>query len=76
MRGPWKAVSKLFGRGAANESGQGWTEEARMQGYPWEGCPSLPCGSTVSRGSLRSSGPGGCLGRRGLLRACWNAPRA
>eukprot|EP00959_Pyramimonas_sp_CCMP1952_P401991 8423648-Pyramimonas_sp.AAC.1 len=48
MPGPWKAISELLGRGAANKSGPGWTEEASMQGYPWEGCPSLPCGWTVS----------------------------
>eukprot|EP00959_Pyramimonas_sp_CCMP1952_P064310 1343041-Pyramimonas_sp.AAC.1 len=41
MQGPWKATSKLLERVAANESGQGFAEEARMQGYPWDGCPSL-----------------------------------
>ncbi len=51
MQGPWKASSRLFERGAANESGQRWTEEARMQGYPLEGCSSLLCGSAVARDS-------------------------
>eukprot|EP00959_Pyramimonas_sp_CCMP1952_P276609 5781938-Pyramimonas_sp.AAC.1 len=41
-------MSKLPERGAANESAQGWAQEARMQGYPWEGCLSLLCGLTVS----------------------------
>eukprot|EP00959_Pyramimonas_sp_CCMP1952_P072300 1509951-Pyramimonas_sp.AAC.1 len=47
MHGPWRAAPKLLQRGAANESGQGWAEAARMQGYPLEGCPSLLCGLTV-----------------------------
>eukprot|EP00959_Pyramimonas_sp_CCMP1952_P147585 3088266-Pyramimonas_sp.AAC.1 len=46
MQGPWRAILELFERGAANESGQAWTEEARMQGYPWENCPSLLYGFT------------------------------
>eukprot|EP00959_Pyramimonas_sp_CCMP1952_P415374 8703566-Pyramimonas_sp.AAC.1 len=36
--------------------GRGWTEEARMQGYRWEGCQSLLGGSTVSR-KTRASNP-------------------
>eukprot|EP00959_Pyramimonas_sp_CCMP1952_P441253 9237660-Pyramimonas_sp.AAC.1 len=47
MQGPWNPISKLIKRGAANESGQGCTEEARMQWYPGEDCPSLPCGLIV-----------------------------
>eukprot|EP00959_Pyramimonas_sp_CCMP1952_P408566 8562691-Pyramimonas_sp.AAC.1 len=46
-------MSKLLERGAAGESGEGWTEEARMQGYPWEGCPFLLCGSTVRTDFVR-----------------------
>eukprot|EP00959_Pyramimonas_sp_CCMP1952_P152777 3196307-Pyramimonas_sp.AAC.1 len=38
MQGPWTPISKRFERSAADESGPGWTEEARMQGHPWEGC--------------------------------------
>eukprot|EP00959_Pyramimonas_sp_CCMP1952_P407831 8547106-Pyramimonas_sp.AAC.1 len=28
----------------ASGSGRAWAEGARMQGCPWEGCPSLLCG--------------------------------
>eukprot|EP00959_Pyramimonas_sp_CCMP1952_P021994 462548-Pyramimonas_sp.AAC.1 len=35
-------------RGAANESGRGWTREARMQGYPWDCGLCLLCGLTVN----------------------------
>eukprot|EP00959_Pyramimonas_sp_CCMP1952_P134519 2814600-Pyramimonas_sp.AAC.1 len=45
-------MSKVFEQGAASGSGEGRTEEARMQGHPWEGCPSLLCGLTV-----RTQGP-------------------
>eukprot|EP00959_Pyramimonas_sp_CCMP1952_P058139 1213734-Pyramimonas_sp.AAC.1 len=53
MQGPWKPTSMLFERGAAHESGQGRAEEARMQGYPWEGRPSLLCGFTVYANAAR-----------------------
>eukprot|EP00959_Pyramimonas_sp_CCMP1952_P184854 3865290-Pyramimonas_sp.AAC.1 len=40
-QGPWTPIPKLFERARANESGPGRTEEVRMQGPPWEGCPFL-----------------------------------
>eukprot|EP00959_Pyramimonas_sp_CCMP1952_P062684 1310600-Pyramimonas_sp.AAC.1 len=42
-----KATPQISGRGAATESGQGWAEEARTQGYAWDGCPSSLFGLTV-----------------------------
>eukprot|EP00959_Pyramimonas_sp_CCMP1952_P043955 918694-Pyramimonas_sp.AAC.1 len=47
MQWPRTPTSKLFEQGAASEGDEGWTEEAGMQGYPWEVCPSLLCGLTV-----------------------------
>eukprot|EP00959_Pyramimonas_sp_CCMP1952_P139237 2914370-Pyramimonas_sp.AAC.1 len=60
MQGPWAPISKLFARGAARNSGQGWAEEARVQGYPWEGCPTLLRGrlqSNCSSAGLHASNP-------------------
>eukprot|EP00959_Pyramimonas_sp_CCMP1952_P146867 3074353-Pyramimonas_sp.AAC.1 len=63
MQGPWTLISKFFGRGTANESGQGWTDEARMQGYPWGRLPILTvrvdCSRGCSRGGKKGSGKGG-----------------
>eukprot|EP00959_Pyramimonas_sp_CCMP1952_P429896 9003483-Pyramimonas_sp.AAC.1 len=56
MQGPWSAISKIFEHNAAIKTGQGWTEEAWMQGYPWEGCPSSLCGLTVGSST---EGPNG-----------------
>eukprot|EP00959_Pyramimonas_sp_CCMP1952_P078793 1647159-Pyramimonas_sp.AAC.1 len=53
-------MSKLFERGAASKTGQGWAEGTRMQKYPWEDCPSLLCGLTVRdkpRASTRPPSP-------------------
>eukprot|EP00959_Pyramimonas_sp_CCMP1952_P037135 776991-Pyramimonas_sp.AAC.1 len=58
MQGPRRAISKLCERGAANEMGQGWTKGGRMQGYPWEGCPSSLCGLTVCTADTCPDGPG------------------
>eukprot|EP00959_Pyramimonas_sp_CCMP1952_P031409 658712-Pyramimonas_sp.AAC.1 len=57
-------MSKLLERSAADERGQGGIEEARMQGYPWESCPSLLCGRSAVVSWVSAGNPSLARGAR------------